>query len=84
MSTIPGRDKSLVLLEALKHHGFAGRAALTADTMQHREFLLAAGADIVLLPFRDAATEAADMLASHGETHSEQPSKIDEQWNSGD
>jgi len=84
VSTIPGRDKSLVLLDVLKHHGFAGRVALTADTVQHRAFLLDAGADIVLLPFRDAATEAADMLMSHSETHSEQPSRNDEPLNSRD
>ena len=41
-----------------------GRTALAADTMQHREFLLAAGADVVLLPFPDAASEAASLLAS--------------------
>jgi Kef-type K+ transport system membrane component KefB len=68
VSTIPERDKCLVLLHALQHNEFSGRIALTADTMQHREFLLAAGADLVLLPFRDAAAEAADMLASHSET----------------
>ena len=69
VSTIPERDKSLVLLDALQQHGFAGRTALTADTIQHRESLLGAGADVVLLPFRDAATEAADMLASNSETY---------------
>lgn len=68
VSTIPERDKSLVLLDALQQHGFAGRTALTADTIQHREFLRGAGADVVLLPFRDAATEAAEMLASNSET----------------
>jgi Trk K+ transport system NAD-binding subunit len=62
VSTIPGQDKCLVLLHALEHYGFAGRTALTADTMQHRDFLLKAGADVVLLPFRDAAAEAADLL----------------------
>ena len=62
--TIPARDKSLVLLHALEHNGYAGCTAITSDTMQHREFLLSAGADVVLLPFRDAAAEAADMLAS--------------------
>jgi Kef-type K+ transport system membrane component KefB len=66
VSTIPGRDKCLVLLHALQHNKFVGRTALTADTAQHREFLLAAGADVVLLPFRDA--EAADMLVSNSET----------------
>jgi len=66
VSTIPERDKSLVLLHALEHNGFPGGIALTSDTVQHREYLLAAGADVVLLPFRDAAAEAADILASCG------------------
>jgi hypothetical protein len=52
-------------LHALQHNGFAGQTALTADTVQHRESLLADGADVVLLPFRDVAAEAADKLASH-------------------
>jgi len=78
VSTIPGRDKCLVLLHALEHNRFAGRTALTADTIQHREFLLAAGADIVLLPFRDAAAEAADLLATHNEGPPERVSKTDE------
>ena len=68
VNTIPGLDKCLVLLHALEHNKFAGRTALTADTMQHREFLLAAGADVVLLPFRDAAAEAANMLTSQHES----------------
>ena len=78
VSTIPERDKCLVLLHALQHNEFAGRIALTADTIQHREFLLAAGADMVLLPFRDAAAEAVDMLASHSETRPEPAFKTDE------
>ena len=63
VSTIPDRDKSLVLLHVLEHNGYRGRTALTSDSMQHRKFLLDAGADVVLLPFRDAAAEAADILA---------------------
>ena len=68
VNTIPGRDKCLVLLHALEHSEFSGRTALTADTMQHREFLLAAGADVVLLPFRVAAAEAASMLVTHDDS----------------
>lgn len=67
VSTIPERDKCLVLLHALKDNGYGGRVALTAESIQHREPLLDAGADAVLLPFRDAAAEAADMLASSNE-----------------
>jgi len=84
VSTIPGQDKALVLLDALKHHGFSGHTALTADTLQHREFLLDAGADIVLLPFRDAAAEAADKLVSHSGVHPDQSSRVDDPRHSGD
>ena len=62
VSTIPGRDRCLVLLHALKHHKFAGRIALTAETIQHRDSLEKAGAHLVLLPYRDAASRAADAL----------------------
>lgn len=65
VSTIPERDKCLVLLHALQHHGFAGHTALTTDTMQHSDFLLDAGADVVLQPYRDAAAEAVYVLASY-------------------
>lgn len=68
VNTIPEQDRSLVLLHALKLYGFLGRTAVTADTIQHREFLLGAGADVVLLPFRDAATEAANVLVSMQDT----------------
>jgi len=78
VSTIPGRDKSLMLLHALEHNKFPGRTALTADTMQHREFLLAAGADVVLLPFRDAAAEAAGLLVSRNESRPARASTVEE------
>jgi len=78
VSTIPDRDKCLVLLHALEHYKFAGRTAFTAETMQRSDFLLTAGADIVLLPFRDAAAEAADLLTSHGDGSPERVSKTDE------
>jgi len=64
VSTIPDLDKASVLLHALAQNEFSGKIAITADTMQHKEQLLSAGADVVLLPFRDAAVEAADMLTT--------------------
>ncbi len=67
VSTIPKLDKCLVLLHALRHHGFAGHTALTTDKMQHRDFLLDAGADVVRQPYLDAAADAADVLASYDE-----------------
>ncbi len=71
VSTIPDRDKSLVLLHELQHNGFGGGIALTSDSLQHREFLLDAGADVVLLPFRDAAVDAADTLVLRGEGYAD-------------
>ena len=65
VSTIPDLDKASVLLHALRQNEFSGQTAITADTMQHKEQLLSAGADVVLLPFRDAAVEAADMLTAN-------------------
>jgi Trk K+ transport system NAD-binding subunit len=62
ISAIPDRDTSLVLLHALQHHAYQGRIALTAHSGRHKDYLLQAGADMVLLPFRDAAKEAADIL----------------------
>lgn len=66
ISAIPDRDTSAVLLHALHHHAYRGRIALTAHSKKHKDYLLHAGADVVLLPFRDAAKEAADMLVEQG------------------
>ena len=63
VSTIPGRDMSLTLLHSLQHHGFQGGVALTCHTLQDVDLLKHEGADLVLLPFRDAAQEAARMLS---------------------
>ena len=62
ISAIPNNDTSLVLLHALKNHAYRGRIALTAHSIRHKDYLLNAGADVVLLPFHDAAKEAADKL----------------------
>ncbi|MGK7876417.1 MAG: cation:proton antiporter [Xenococcaceae cyanobacterium] len=63
VSTIPGQRIGLTLLHALKHHDFLGRVALTSHTLREMDILKRAGADLVLLPFRDAASEAARTLA---------------------
>jgi Kef-type K+ transport system membrane component KefB len=62
INTIRGQDQCLVLLHTLKQHNFKGRIALTAHTVNDKEALMNVGADLVLLPFRDAAREAADLL----------------------
>ena len=62
INTIRGQDQCLVLLHTLKQHGFKGQIALTAHTLNDKDALMNVGADLVLLPFRDAAREAADLL----------------------
>ncbi|MCU0536824.1 MAG: cation:proton antiporter [Hydrococcus sp. Prado102] len=63
ISTLPGERIGLTLLHALKHRHFPGKIALTSHSIREMEILKDAGADLVLLPFRDAAKEAADQLA---------------------
>lgn len=63
VSTLPGERIGLTLLHALKHRHFQGRIALTSHSHREMEILKGAGADLVLLPFRDAAKEAADSIA---------------------
>jgi Kef-type K+ transport system membrane component KefB len=63
VSTIPGKDLSLSLLAALKAHHFQGKIALTTHNKREMTILDQAGADLVLVPYRDAAKEAAETLA---------------------
>lgn len=65
VSTIPERDHGLALLHSLQHAGYRGRVALTAHNRKEQVFLQAAGADLVLLPFRDAAKEAVDRITTY-------------------
>lgn len=69
VSAVPQHETGLVdddprwaLLGALKDAGFEGRVALAAHGEETAEAMRAAGADLVLMPFRDAAAEAADLV----------------------
>lgn len=62
VNTTPEREVNLALLHALRHHGYAGNVALTAHSETDRDFLARSGADLVLLPFADAADQATDLL----------------------
>lgn len=65
MSSIPQHAINLALLHALRQHGYRGRIAVTTHTPVTTKVLQAAGADLVLLPFADAANEAVDLLMMH-------------------
>jgi Trk K+ transport system NAD-binding subunit len=55
-------DPRLVLISALKQHGYSGHIAVS--TINHREvpILKDKGADIVFLPFQDAAHQAVERI----------------------
>lgn len=63
VSTLPGQRIGIALLRTLKQRHFQGRVALTSHNLREQEILQKAGADMVLLPFQDAAMEAARTLA---------------------
>jgi Kef-type K+ transport system membrane component KefB len=60
--TAPQRETNLAVLKAVREHGFRGRVALTAHHAHDADALRGAGADLVLMPFVDAADEAAARL----------------------
>jgi Kef-type K+ transport system membrane component KefB len=63
ISTMPQVDLNVSLTRGLRHQGYRGRVALTAHNEADRERLQREGADVVLLPFADAAYEAAQELS---------------------
>lgn len=62
VNTTPGRESNLVLLKLLKAGGYPGRIVLTAHSEAEEADFKAAGADLVLRPFADAAEQATDVL----------------------
>ncbi len=71
VSSIPGQpgglthdDHRLSLIAALRAQHFDGRIALTAHSEAEVAALRARGADLVLLPYQDAADRAAEVLAA--------------------
>ena len=64
VSTLPQPELNLVLMDALRYHGFTGRLAMTAHNDRDAKRLTHAGADKVLFPFNDAADFAANIIAN--------------------
>jgi Kef-type K+ transport system membrane component KefB len=62
ISTIRDEQITRALLHGLEHHGYPCNIAVTADRESVAERLQQEGADLVLMPYPDAAKEAADML----------------------
>jgi Kef-type K+ transport system membrane component KefB len=62
VSTIPHRKVNRQLIQSLRGRDFEGRVVVTAHSHHDARLLELAGADLVLLPFVDAAAEAADLI----------------------
>jgi Kef-type K+ transport system membrane component KefB len=67
LSSSPDPATNIVLLDALRDAGYAGRVALTAHSEAAASRLEQAGADLVLRPFIDAADDACRALGLTGE-----------------
>ncbi|WP_197054290.1 cation:proton antiporter [Sphingomonas sp. 37zxx] len=75
---VNAHDTRTVLIQALKEAGFEGRVAVSTQRGGRRDELVAAGADIVLEPFRDAADRAVELLLSP-HVAAPSPSEIEDQ-----
>ncbi|MCU7843260.1 MAG: cation:proton antiporter [Candidatus Thiodiazotropha sp. (ex Monitilora ramsayi)] len=62
LSSLREMPINLGLLHGLRDNGYKGRVAVTAHTASDAKHLEQSGADRVLLPYTDAATEAVDNL----------------------
>ncbi len=63
VSSIRDRDINVSLMHSLRSHGFTGSIAVTAQT-EGEAGDLRPSADVVFVPFSDAASQAADILSS--------------------
>ncbi len=62
VSTLRDRVLNRALLQGLQQQGFRGKVAVSTSTLQEAEAFRQEGVDLVLLPYADAANEAAGKL----------------------
>ena len=62
VSTLRDRALNRALLLGLKQQGFGGKVAVSSSTRHEAEVFRKEGVDLVLVPYADAAKEAADKL----------------------
>ncbi|ADE14950.1 sodium/hydrogen exchanger [Nitrosococcus halophilus Nc 4] len=66
VSTVRERSVNRTLLHTLRQQGFRGRVAVAANGQHEAELFRREGADLVLVPYFDAAREAVDHLLELG------------------
>ena len=62
VSTVRDRSINRLLLQALRQHNYTGKVAMATSSQQDARMLTDAGVDLVLIPYADAAREAATRL----------------------
>lgn len=62
VSTLPTMHANRQLMDVLRGRGYLGRFALTAHRRSVADSMSLAGADLVLVPFAEAAVQAADYI----------------------
>ena len=62
--TVSNHDFRLSLLQSLRNAGFKGQVALTSTDSVDTKHLLHAGADLVISPFKDAASRAVERIVA--------------------
>ncbi|MBI2843861.1 MAG: cation:proton antiporter [Armatimonadetes bacterium] len=67
VSSVRDLNINLALIGSLRSHGYGGSIAVTAETGSDAEALRKADADVVFVPFTDAASHAADLLKAADE-----------------
>ncbi len=64
VATIRDKHTNLALIKTLKNEGYEGRIAVAAKNRQEAVFYEQQGVDLVLIPYEDAALEAAEKIST--------------------
>jgi voltage-gated potassium channel len=62
VSSTRDRDINLALMHSLRGHGYTGGIAVTASNNRDAEAMRKAGANLVFVPYTDAASQAVELL----------------------
>lgn len=69
VSTVRDRAINRMLLNGLHEQGYLGCVAIATSSRHEAKLFEQEGVDLVLIPYDDAAKEAADRLMAHGSLH---------------
>lgn len=64
VSTLRDRHINQMLISSLQQQGFTGHIAIASERQSDTDMLKDQGVDLILIPYADAAQEAADKLAA--------------------